>query len=71
MDWEADDHDSVRNLKGGKTVKACMEATGHVNEEPYEASLDNYGCCDDGPKSGRLRATNNVSSSDEYFVQMH
>ncbi|TQE09825.1 hypothetical protein C1H46_004599 [Malus baccata] len=35
-----------------------MEATGHVNEEPYEASLDNYGCCD-GPKSGRLRATNN------------
>ncbi|CAN6688735.1 unnamed protein product [Malus baccata var. baccata] len=39
-------------------VKACMEATDHVNEEPYEVSLDNYGCCD-GPKTGRLWATNN------------
>ncbi|KAM1234441.1 hypothetical protein ACFX2I_004036 [Malus domestica] len=39
-------------------VKACMEATDHLNEEPYEVSLDNYGCCD-GPKTGRLRATNN------------
>ncbi|XP_034227893.1 BRCA1-associated RING domain protein 1 isoform X1 [Prunus dulcis] len=38
-------------------VKACMEAMHHVDEEPYEVSLDNYGC-HDGPKTGRLRALN-------------
>lgn len=43
-------------------IKACMEAKHHVDEEPYEVSLDNYGCCD-GPKAGRLRALNDVSSS--------
>ncbi|BBH10156.1 hypothetical protein Prudu_022858, partial [Prunus dulcis] len=37
-------------------VKACMEAMHHV-DEPYEVSLDNYGC-HDGPKTGRLRALN-------------
>lgn len=43
-------------------IKACMEAMQHVDEEPYEVSLDNYGCCD-GPSAGRLRALNNVSAS--------
>lgn len=43
-------------------IKACMEAKHHVDEEPYEVILDNYGCCD-GPKAGRLRALNSVSSS--------
>lgn len=46
----------------GAGVKACMEAMHHVDEEPYEVSLDNYGC-HDGPKTGRLRALNKVSSS--------
>ncbi|KAK7835722.1 brca1-associated ring domain protein 1 [Quercus suber] len=40
-------------------IKACMEAMHPVNEEPYEVSLDNHGCCD-GPKTGRLLALNNV-----------
>lgn len=37
-----------------------MEALHPVDEEPYEVTLDNHGCCD-GPKTGRLRALNNVS----------
>lgn len=52
-------------------IKACIEAKCHVNEEPYEVSLDNYGCCD-GPKTGRLRASNNepklFSSLNFFFV---
>ncbi|KAF3951309.1 hypothetical protein CMV_023027 [Castanea mollissima] len=40
-------------------IKACMEAMHPVNEEPYEVSLDNHGCCD-GPKTGRLLALNNA-----------
>ncbi|KAH7517420.1 BRCA1-associated RING domain protein 1 isoform X2 [Ziziphus jujuba] len=40
-------------------IKACMEAMHHVDEEPYEVGLDNYGCCD-GPKTGRLRALDNA-----------
>ncbi|KAJ0966527.1 hypothetical protein J5N97_023444 [Dioscorea zingiberensis] len=35
-------------------VKACMEAGKLIPEEPYEISLDIYGCSD-GPKTGRLR----------------
>ncbi|XP_059593962.1 BRCA1-associated RING domain protein 1 isoform X4 [Vitis vinifera] len=40
-------------------VKACMEALYLVDEEPYEVSLDNYGCRD-GPKTGRLRSLDNA-----------
>ncbi|KAG5514637.1 hypothetical protein RHGRI_035886 [Rhododendron griersonianum] len=40
-------------------IKACMEAMYPVDEEPYEVSLDNHGCCD-GPKTGRLRTLGNV-----------
>ncbi|KAF5726998.1 protein BREAST CANCER SUSCEPTIBILITY 1 [Tripterygium wilfordii] len=40
-------------------VKACMERMYAMNEEPYEVSLDNYGCCN-GPKTGRLNAVNGV-----------
>ncbi|XP_062080026.1 BRCA1-associated RING domain protein 1 [Humulus lupulus] len=40
-------------------VKACMESKYHVDEEPYEVILDNYGCYD-GPKNGRLRASSNA-----------
>ncbi|GER29665.1 breast cancer associated RING 1 [Striga asiatica] len=40
-------------------IKACMEANAYVDEEPYEVSLDNHGCRG-GPKSGRLRASNNA-----------
>lgn len=40
-------------------VKACMEATHYVDEEPYEVSLDYHGCCG-GPKTGRLKALDNV-----------
>lgn len=43
-------------------IKACIDAMHRVDEEPYEVSLDNYGCCD-GPKTGRLRALHNVSFS--------
>ncbi|XP_050364537.1 BRCA1-associated RING domain protein 1 [Argentina anserina] len=39
-------------------VKACMEAKQHVDEEPYEVTLDNYGCRS-GAKGGRLRALSN------------
>lgn len=53
--------------KMGAGVKACMETKHHVDEEPYEVSLDNYGCRD-GPKVGRLGALRNVSSSNEYLV---
>ncbi|KAL9431163.1 hypothetical protein AB3S75_026369 [Citrus x aurantiifolia] len=38
-------------------IKACMEAMNPVGEEPYEINLDNHGC-EDGPKTGRLRALN-------------
>lgn len=38
-----------------------MEALYLVDEEPYEVSLDNYGC-HDGPKTGRLRSLDNVCS---------
>ncbi|GMN49028.1 hypothetical protein TIFTF001_018180 [Ficus carica] len=52
-------------------IKECIEAKCHVNEEPYEVSLDNYGCCD-GPRTGRLRASNNApklfSGLNFYFV---
>ncbi|KAL4368930.1 hypothetical protein GQ457_05G003490 [Hibiscus cannabinus] len=40
-------------------IKECMKAMHHLNEEPYEVSLDNHGCCD-GPKTGRLRALDNA-----------
>lgn len=43
-------------------IKACMKAIHPVNEEPYEVILDNHGCSD-GPKTGRLRALDNVSLS--------
>ena len=36
-----------------------------VDEEPYEVGLDNHGC-HDGPKTGRLRALDNVSA---YFIK--
>lgn len=38
-----------------------MEATHYVDEEPYEVSLDYHGCCG-GPKTGRLKALDNVSA---------
>lgn len=37
-----------------------MEAMNPVGEEPYEINLDNHGC-EEGPKTGRLRALNKVS----------
>lgn len=37
-----------------------MKAMHPLNEEPYEVSLDNHGCCD-GPKTGRFRVLDNVS----------
>lgn len=37
-----------------------MEAMHPVDEEPYEVTLDNHGCCN-GPKTGRLRVLNHVS----------
>ncbi|XVF21531.1 hypothetical protein REPUB_Repub12eG0098100 [Reevesia pubescens] len=40
-------------------IKACMKAMHPVNEERYEVTLDNHGCCD-GPKTGRLRALDNA-----------
>ncbi|KAK6141504.1 hypothetical protein DH2020_024749 [Rehmannia glutinosa] len=40
-------------------IKACVEANCPVNEEPYEVNLDNHGCCG-GPRTGRLRASNNA-----------
>ncbi|PON34766.1 BRCA1-associated [Parasponia andersonii] len=40
-------------------IKACMEAKCHVDEEPYEVKLDNYGCCD-GPQTARLSASSNA-----------
>lgn len=42
-------------------IKECMKAKCQVNEEPYEVSLDNYGCRN-GPLSGRVRASKNVNS---------
>ncbi|KAJ7972614.1 Protein BREAST CANCER SUSCEPTIBILITY 1-like protein [Quillaja saponaria] len=39
-------------------INACMEAKHLVEEEPYEVSLDNYGCRG-GPKAGRLKALAN------------
>ncbi|OIW05065.1 hypothetical protein TanjilG_02772, partial [Lupinus angustifolius] len=39
-------------------LKACMEGTNMVEEEPYEIILDNQGC-HGGPKTGRLRALAN------------
>ncbi|KAL6214495.1 hypothetical protein ACLB2K_013929 [Fragaria x ananassa] len=39
-------------------VKACMETKHHVDEEPYEVNLDNYGCRS-GAKAGRLRSLSN------------
>ncbi|KAJ8552995.1 hypothetical protein K7X08_020388 [Anisodus acutangulus] len=41
-------------------IKACIQENCHVNEEPYEVSLDNHGCIG-GPKSGRLRASSGAS----------
>ncbi|KAK4418426.1 BRCA1-associated RING domain protein 1 [Sesamum alatum] len=40
-------------------IKACVEANGPVDEEPYEVNLDNHGC-HNGPRNGRLRASNNA-----------
>ncbi|KAA8550722.1 hypothetical protein F0562_002406 [Nyssa sinensis] len=40
-------------------IRACMEAMHPVDEESYEVSLDNHGCCN-GPKTGRLRVLNNA-----------
>ncbi|XP_057549284.1 BRCA1-associated RING domain protein 1-like isoform X2 [Amaranthus tricolor] len=37
---------------------SCMQSKLPINEEPYEISLDNHGCCN-GPKTGRLRLLNN------------
>ncbi|XP_060970693.1 BRCA1-associated RING domain protein 1 [Cannabis sativa] len=48
-------------------VKASMESNCHVDEEPYEVNLDNYGCCD-GPKNGRLRALSNARN---LFTGLH
>ncbi|XP_074279045.1 BRCA1-associated RING domain protein 1 [Silene latifolia] len=42
-------------------IRACMELKRPVEEEPYEINLDNHGCCD-GPRTGRLRALNNVQN---------
>lgn len=42
-------------------IKACAEANHPVDEEPYEVNLDNHGFRD-GPRTGRLRASENVSS---------
>lgn len=42
-------------------IKACMEANHPVDEEPYEINLDNHGFRD-GPRTGRLRASEKVSS---------
>jgi hypothetical protein len=39
-----------------------MEAMHPVDEVPYEVCLDNHGCSD-GPKTGRLMASNNVKAS--------
>ncbi|MCD7455767.1 hypothetical protein HAX54_029551 [Datura stramonium] len=47
-------------------VKACIAANGPVNEEPYEISLDNYGCSG-GPKAGRLRASTDAPKLFEGF----
>ncbi|CAN1270291.1 BRCA1-associated RING domain protein 1 [Linum perenne] len=43
-------------------IKACMESKSPVDEEPYEVSRDNHGSTD-GPRTGRLCASNNVSTS--------
>ncbi|TYJ28051.1 hypothetical protein E1A91_A07G231400v1 [Gossypium mustelinum] len=40
-------------------IKECVKAMYPLNEEPYEVSLDNHGCCD-GPKTGRLRVLDNA-----------
>lgn len=53
----------------GAGVKACMETKHHVDEEPYEVNLDNYGCRS-GAKAGRLRSLSNVSSPNEYLVHL-
>lgn len=42
-------------------VTASMEVMCPVEEEPFEISLDNYGC-QGGPKAGRLRALANVNT---------
>ncbi|CAN1270281.1 BRCA1-associated RING domain protein 1 [Linum perenne] len=39
-------------------IKACMESKSPVDEEPYEVSRDNHGSTD-GPRTGRLCASNN------------
>lgn len=41
-------------------VTASMEVMRPVEEEPFEISLDNYGC-QGGPKAGRLGALANVN----------
>lgn len=41
-------------------IKACMEETNPVEEEPYEINVDNQGC-HGGPKAGRLKALANVN----------
>lgn len=41
-------------------IKACMEVTDLVEEEPYEINLDSEGC-HGGPKAGRLGALSNVN----------
>ncbi|XP_059297836.1 BRCA1-associated RING domain protein 1 isoform X1 [Lycium ferocissimum] len=40
-------------------IKASIQENCHVNEEPYEVSLDNHGCFG-GPKAGRLRASSSA-----------
>ncbi|KAL0419729.1 UNVERIFIED_CONTAM: BRCA1-associated RING domain protein 1 [Sesamum radiatum] len=40
-------------------IKACVEANHPVDEEPFEVNLDNHGCRN-GPRNGRLRASNNA-----------
>lgn len=41
-------------------MKASLEASQPVDEEPFEIHIDTQGC-EDGPKTARLRAATNVS----------
>lgn len=43
-------------------MKASLEASQPVDEEPFEIHIDTQGC-HDGPKTARLRAATNVSIS--------
>ena len=53
-------HGSTGNVSTG--MKASLEASQPVDEEQYEIHIDTQGC-QDGPKTARLRAASNVSTS--------